>query len=558
MTERPLIVITDDRPRGLAALRDAIERRYGADYETVAYPSAHATLERLAQARRDGEDVALVIADERMPEMTGSELLLRAHELHPEAQRALLVGWGDKHSSEAVLQGCAFGHLDNYILKPWAPAEVHLYPLIGEFLADWVRTHRPRLEVVRVISDEPSPRGAELRELLQRNSIPHGCYIAGTRPAQKLVEEADVDPTRLPALVLLDGRVLHDPSNAEIADALGASDADDRNCDLVIVGAGPSGLAAAVYGASEGLRTVVIEREAVGGQAGTSSLIRNYLGFPRGISGADLAQRAYQQAWLFGAKYLLARHVLGLRAEGDRRVVVLDDGREVTARAVIIATGAAYRRLDAPRIDRFERVGVGYVAGGDVALVLRDRDVVVYGGGNSAGQAVVHLAKTARRVLHVVRGKALADSMSRYLVQEIERLPNVELRFETEIVDADGTRSLEEVTLRHRRTEAVEIVRTHALFLMLGALPHTEWLRGTVERDRSGYILTGADLEPAARRSFAARPPMMLETSLPGVFAVGDVRHGSTKRLASAVGEGAVAVRLVHEYLEQPVATPGR
>ena len=555
MTGRPVILIVDDRPRGLAALLDAIERRYGRDYRVVGHLSAHAALDELARAQAANEQVALVIADQWMPEMTGHEVLLRAHELHPEAQRALLVGWGDKRASEAILQGCALGHLDNYILKPWTPPEVHLYPVIGEFLADWTRAHGPRLELVRVICDDPSPRGSELRELLERNGVPYGAYAADSVAGRKLIADTGVDRARLPALVMLDGRILYRPTNAAMADALGAAELDEPTCDLVVVGAGPSGLAAAVCAASEGLRTVVVEREAIGGQAGTSSLIRNFLGFPRGISGAELAQRAYHQAWLFGAKYVLAREAVRIRAEGAQRFVTLDDDRELVARAVIIATGAAYRRLGIPRVERFEGAGVVYSAGADIAMAMKDKVVVVCGGGNSAGQAVVHLAKRARRVLHVVRGATLSQHMSAYLVEEIVRLPNVELHLDTEVIDADGARGLEQVTLRHLGTGAREVVFTSALFVMIGALPHTDWLDGVVERDRTGFLVTGPDLDPRARARFAGRAPMLFETSLPGVFAAGDVRGGSTKRLASAVGEGSVAIRVIHEYLQQAPAS---
>ncbi len=547
----PLIVIVDDRPRGLSALHAAIERRYGADYRTIACLSARAALDELARAKEAGEDVALVIADQWMPEMTGRELLLRAHALHPDAQRALLVGWGDKRASETILQGCALGQLDNYILKPWSPPEVHLYPVISEFLAEWSRAHGPRLELVRVISDPPSPRASELAGLLERNGVPHGEYSVDSDTGRKLVELTGVDRARLPAVVMFDGRILHDPTNAELADALGASDLDDCSCDLAIVGAGPSGLAAAVYAASEGLRTVVIEREVIGGQAGTSSLIRNFLGFPRGIAGAELAQRAYQQAWLFGAKYVLGRRAVGIRADGERRVVALDDGREIVARAVMIATGARYRRLGVPRVERFEGVGVLYSAGADIALALKGKDVVVCGGGNSAGQAVVHLAKHARRVIHVVRGRALSDSMSAYLIQEIGSRPNVEQRFETEVIDAEGERSVERIVLRHRGTGAIERVATPALFVMIGATPYTDWLHGVVDCDPHGFILTGTDLDTSngLDARFGDRQPLLLETRLPGVFAGGDGRFGPTKRIASAVGEGAVAIRVVHEYL---------
>jgi len=552
---RPWILIVDDRPRGLSALLDAISRRYGGDYYTVGHLSARAALEDLERARAAGEEVALVIADQWMPEMTGNELLLRAHTIHPEAQRALLVAWGDKRSANTILEGCALGYLDNYILKPWSPAEIHLYPVVGEFLADWTRTHGPRLELLRLIEDA-SPRSTFLRELFERNGIPHGFYAADSPAGQKLIHDLRVDETRLPAVVLFDGTVLHQPTNAQLADLLSQSEATDELYDLAIIGAGPSGLGAAVYAASEGLSTVVIEREAIGGQAGASSLIRNFLGFPRGISGTELAQRAYQQAWLFGAKYVHARSAVGLRAEADRRIITLDDGRTITARAVIIATGAKYRRLGVPSIDRYEGIGVLYTAGADIAMALTGKDVVVCGGANSAGQAVVHLAKRARRVILAVRGPALATHMSAYLAQEIARLPNVELRLETEAVDASGTRGLEEVVLQHRRTGKRERVAVSALFVMIGANPPTEWLEGILERNRSGFILTGRDVPEAVRQAFGDRAPLDYETSVPGVFATGDVRFGSTKRIASAIGDTACAMPLVHRYLAELSARP--
>lgn len=551
MFTRAVIMIVDDEPAELAGLLDAVTRRFGSDYRAVPHLSGQSALSDLRRMQgASDEEVALVIADQWMPDMTGGELLVRAHQLHPEAQRALLVGWGDKRASEVILHGCAFDQLDNYIVKPWSPPEIHLYPVIGEFLAEWARLHGPRMELLRVIAPEVSRRGTELRELLERNGLPHGCYLADSDAGRKVIEETGIDAARLPAIALLDGRILYDPSNLELAEALGASELDDPCCDLAIVGAGPTGLATAVYGASEGLRTVAIEREVVGGQAGTSSRIRNYLGFPRGISGAELAQRAYQQAWLFGTKYVLARHCVSLRAQGEARVLRLSDDREITARAVVLATGMEYLRLGIPSVDRFEGAGVFYIAGADVALALRGADVAVVGGGNSAGQASVHLAKFARRVLHLVRGDSLAGSMSDYLIQEIARQPNIELQLRSEVIDADGERGLREVRVRDRGSGTTQRVPVAALFVMIGVRPHTEWLQGVVARDAKGSVLTGRDLDERARAGFEAREPLPYETSLPGVFAAGDVRAGSTKRLSSAVGEGAGAIRSVHDYLQ--------
>ncbi|MFO7609664.1 MAG: FAD-dependent oxidoreductase [Candidatus Krumholzibacteriia bacterium] len=552
MHARPVILIVDDEPAALSAMLDAVGRRFGSDYRVVAHLAGREAVQDLARMREAGEPVALVIADQWMPHLTGVQVLQEAHALHPEAQRALLVAWGDRSANRIILEGCAFGQLENYLLKPWSPPEVHLYPAIGEFLTEWARGHGPRMELVRVVGEERSPRAHEICDFLQRNGVPHGFHAVDSEAGRQLLAQVGADGARLPVVVLREGRLLLEPTNLELADELGAGELDESECDLAIVGAGPAGLAAAVYGASEGLRTVVVEREAIGGQAGTSSLIRNYLGFPRGISGTELAQRAYQQAWLFGAKYVLARDVVGLEAAGDARVLTLSDGRRLTARAVLVATGAAYRRLEVPELERFAGAGVYYSAGSDSGFVLRGRDVAVAGGGNSAGQAVVHLARTARRVLHLVRAESLSAGMSDYLVREIERLPNVEVRLGTEVVGGEGEHQLERILLRDRRTGQVETRQLGWLFVLVGARPHTEWLEGVVERDRHGFIPTGDDL--AAGPGGRAR---RFETSLPGVFAAGDVRSGSVKRLASAVGEGSIAVRVIQEYLAAPRRATG-
>jgi thioredoxin reductase (NADPH) len=549
MDTRPVILVVDDEPRWLSALLDTLARRFGGDYRVAAHLSARAALEDLARIKAEGGETALVIADQRMPELEGSELLGRVREVSPSTKRALLVEWGDHASAPAILEGCAFGKLDNYLYKPWAPAEVHLYPAVGEFLAEWTQAYGPRLELVRVIGERPSSRSHELVDLLERKGLPHGFYAAGSDEATRLVAEQGIDVSRLPVVVLVDGRTLVDPTNAELSDALGESDDEEGDCDLAIVGAGPAGLAAAVYAASEGVRTVVIEREVVGGQAGTSALIRNYLGFPRGISGAELAKRAYEQAWLFGAKYVLAREVAGLRARAGDRIVRLSDGREIVARAVLIATGASYRRLGIPALERLQGAGVFYTVSTDTR-VMRGREAFVAGAGNSAGQAVVHLAKNARRVTMLVRGDSLATHMSDYLVQEIRRLPNVEVRLGTEVADGGGGRQLERLVIRDRARGTVETLPAEMLFVLVGAVPRTEWLAGAVWRDDHGFVLTGGDLDAGALRDFPpGRAPRRFETSMPAVFAAGDVRAGSEKRVASAVGEGAVAVREIEESL---------
>jgi thioredoxin reductase (NADPH) len=547
MADRPAIVILDDEPVALSALLDALARRFGSDYRVVSHLDPEACLQALAAMRSAGEEVALVISDQWMPGMTGREVLARAHRIFPAARRGLLVAWGDRTASPTILQGCAFGELDNYLYKPWSPAEVHLYPLVSEFLAEWTQAFRPGLELVKVVAPDPSQRAHELRELLARNGVPHGFYASGTTAARQLLAEVGAVDDGIPAVALLDGSVLVDPTNAELMDSVGDS-SDELDCDLAVVGAGPAGLAAAVYAASEGLRTLVIEREMVGGQAGASVLIRNYLGFPRGISGGALMARAYQQAWVFGAKYVFAREVTRLSARRGSRVVSLSDGREVTARAVLVATGAHYRRLSAPGVEGFVGAGVFYTSPGDPRL-FADHDVAVVGGGNSAGQAVLHLARYARHVLLLVRGDALERNMSDYLVQPIRRAENVEVRLDTEIVRAHGDHQLEGLTVRDGARGVVEEVPATLLLVLVGALPQTGWLAGAVECDERGFILTGEDATGADARGVRS-----LETSMPGVFAAGDVRHGSVKRVASAVGEGAVAVQLVHAYLSSSEA----
>ena len=547
MAERPVIVIVDDEPDALAAILDALTRRFGGDYRVVPHSSARAALGFIAKFKEDKEEIALIIADQRMPEMTGREFLGQVRSVVPTAKRALIVDWGDHEVSPTILQACALGELDNYLYKPWTPAEVHLYPLISEFLAEWTRVNRPGMELIHIVGDEQVPRSNEIRELLNRNGIPYGFHQVGSAPANRLIEERGAEIATLPAVFLLDGSVLVNPTDAQIMDGVGESP-HELSCEVAVVGAGPAGLTAAVYAGSEGLRTLVVERHVVGGQAGASSLIRNYLGFPRGISGAELTQRAYQQAWLFGAKFVFAREVTGLRSRGERRILMLSDGREIEAKAIVVATGARYRRLDVADLERFVGRSIFYTTLGETQLV-HDLDVAVAGGGNSAGQAAVHLARFARRVTLVVRATSLEKGMSDYLVQQIHNTPSIDVRLDSEIVGGEGSDRLETLIIQNNKRNIVETVPVTLLFVLVGATPHTDWLAGVAQRDAKGFIVTGHDVDLGSWPM--QRKPMSFETSVPGLFAIGDVRLGSTKRVASAVGEGAGAVADIHQYLNE-------
>jgi thioredoxin reductase (NADPH) len=551
---QPILFLVDDRPQVLEALAADVTRRFGADHRILAETSPQAALTALEALARRGGEVALVVAGQRMAELAGVPFLLRAHELHPSAKRALLVGRREWTPTNPAVRAMTLGQLDTYLFEPWLPVARFLDLPISQALADWQPSRGRGFEGIRIVGPRWGSRSHELRDMLTRMGIPHGWYQATSAEGRRLLEEAGQDGTRLPVLVFHSGQVFVDPSDAELAEALGyRTSTGARSYDLVIVGAGPAGLAAAVYAASEGLDTLVVEPQAVGGQAGTSAMIRNYLGFPRGIGGGDLANRALEQAWLFGANLVLAQRATGLRADGRSRLVRLSDGTEVAAEAVVVASGVSWRRLGVARLETLVGAGVFYGAAGAEARAMEGQEVYVVGAGNSAGQAALHLAKYAASVTLVVRGSDLCARMSRYLVQEIEHAPNVTVRLDTQVVDGLGSWRLEGLVLRRRTDGATEEVPAAALFVMIGAEPHTDWLAG-VERDDQGYILTGHDL--LGRDGLPAgwphrRPPLLLETSIPGVFAAGDVRHRSVKRVASAVGEGAAAVQLVHQYLDR-------
>jgi thioredoxin reductase (NADPH) len=548
----PAVLLADGSPtRG--HIEAELRKRYGTDYEVIVTGSVEEALEVLGQLRDGQRQVSLVLADQWPPGATGTELLARVRQLHPAARRALLISWGDQPSLEAVVEATVPGDLDAYVVKPGPPPDERFHQAITEQLGEWGRTNVSGLEVVRVVGETWAPRSHELRELLGRNAVPFGFYPADGPDGQRLLEEAGAAGSALPVVVMFDGRVLPDPSNTEVAEALGvATRPGDGRYDVTVIGAGPAGLAAAVYGASEGLSTVVLEPEAMGGQAGTSSLIRNYLGFPSGVSGGDLALRAYTQARSFGAEYVYGSPARGLRPEGPELVVTTADGSEVRSRVVIVATGMAYRRLGIPALDALTGAGVFYGAAASEAKAMKDRHVFVVGGANSAGQAAIHLARYAAQVTVLVRGRSLADSMSEYLIREIESAPSITVRCGVAVTGGAGQGRLERLTLAGTESGAAETVDAGALFVLIGAEPRTQWLPAAVRRDDSGFVLTGTDLLQDGRVDEQwplRRQPMLLESSLPGVFAAGDVRYGSVKRVASAVGEGSIAIHLVHNYL---------
>jgi thioredoxin reductase (NADPH) len=544
---KPVLVVVDDEDASLRLLAGELKSRYGAHYRIVASSSAEEALARLAGLRAEGARVPVILADQWMPGSTGAELLARAKSIYPTARRGLLISWGDRSAAAPIFEAAALGQMDFFLPKPeWAPDE-EFHRAITEALEGWWRQQGRRFEAVTVIGEDPSARAHEIRDVLTRTSVPFGFHPRDSAEGRAALERAGVPEAAGPVVALYDGTVLVDPSNAEMAAALGVDIRPaQRTYDLAIVGAGPAGLAAAVYGASEGLSTALLEREASGGQAGTSSLIRNYPGFPWGVGGADLALRAYQQAWLFGAHFVYGNPAASLEADGDLRVVGLQDGSEVRSHAVVIATGVSYRRLGVPELESLVGAGVFYGAATVEAPAVAGKPVFVVGGGNSAGQAALHLAKHAGQVTILVRSASLAASMSHYLIREIGSAPNVEVCYRVEVAGGGGDGRLEHLALRDQRSGKVELVPAAGLFVLIGAEPFTGWLPPAVGRDRWGFILTGPDTREARAQD---RAPFLFETSLPGVFAAGDVRHGSVKRVASAVGEGSIAIRQVHEYL---------
>jgi len=550
----PVLFLVDADAQARERIATALTRRFGADYEVRAAGTESEGLAMLEQLGNDGARVALIAADLAL---TGDEggitFLERAHMSHPHASRVLLVAM-DRHGTRipfdslaALQRATALNKIDFWVVKGGFSPEEWLYLRVQEALTAWNRLHGPHHEVLRIVGDHWSPRSHELRETMTRNTVPYGFYPSESEPGRELIAAHRVDVARLPAVILHDGSVVHQPTTVDIAHALGVNTRPSSQVhDLVIVGAGPAGLAAALYGASEGLRTIVLEDRAIGGQAGTSSMIRNYLGFPRGISGGDLVFRAWEQALLFGAEFVFTQRAIGLASRNGLNAVTLSGGDDVLGRAVILASGVEYRRLGVPSLDRWTGAGLFYGAAGTQGSALAGEPVCVVGGANSAGQAALHLSQFASHVTLIVRGPALQTGMSDYLVRQIQVTSNIDVRLRSRIVEGHGTGRLAALELENGEGRHETIPAT-ALFVMIGAEARTDWLGPSIRRDDHGFVLTGRDLPPDAVAT--DRPPLPFETSMPGVFAVGDVRHGSIKRVAEAVGEGSVAVGSVHQHL---------
>jgi thioredoxin reductase (NADPH) len=557
---RAVLMAIDDEAEARQGIEATLTDRYGSDYDVVCLDSSAAALEAVRSFSERGIEVAVVLADQSLPRMDGRSLLYEIGEIQPLAKRALLIrwgDWGDPDTAAAIHAGMARDDFDYYVMKPVGQPDEQFHRVLTEFLHEWSRTRAAEAREITVVAERNSPRGHEIRNLLARNGVPYVFHDAASEVGRELVTENAPDCEGAPVAIVrnpIPGReaVLVDPSRAEIARAFGVDTdlGDEREFDVVVVGAGPAGLTTAVYASSEGLRTLVVEREAIGGQAGSSSLIRNYLGFSRGVSGAELAQRAYQQAWVFGTKFLLMREGAELACESGCLSLDVADVGPVTARALVLATGVSYRRLEIPSLDELGGSGVFYGAAISEGRALTGGDVYVVGGGNSAGQAAMHLCRYAQNVTLLVRGSDLSDGMSSYLRETIAATNNIEVRLETEVVDGGGAGRLTHLVLHDRSTGESEEVEAAGLFIMIGGHPHTDWLPAGIRRDAGGYLLTGRDLAASGHRDWPLeREPLGFETSMPGIFAVGDVRANSIKRVASAVGEGSVLVSQLHQLL---------
>ena len=553
---KPILLSVDDDSDVLRAIERDLRSHYGAEYRVIGSDSPEGALDLLKQLKVRSDSVALLLADQRMPRMNGVEFLQEGMRIFPDAKRALLTAYAD---TSAAISAINQANIHYFFMKPWDPPTDHLYPQLDDLLDDWQASYHPTFQGIRVLGTRWSPRSYELRDFLARNHVPYqwtDVELSASDPETKrLLDVLGPEATHLPVVLFPDGTKLLESFPADVAQKVGLrTRAQTDFYELAIVGGGPAGLAAAVYGASEGLHTVIIEREAPGGQAGMSSRIENYLGFPSGLSGGDLARRAVVQAQRFGVEILSPQEAIGLRTEGSYRIIKVADGSEISCHALMIATGVQWRRLEAPGIDKLQGAGVYYGGGSTEALSCKGEMVYVVGGANSAGQAAMNFSRYAERVVLLVRSNSLSSTMSQYLIDQIHQTPNIQVWPHASVAEVHGETRLEEISVLCSDTGKVERVPASSMFIFIGALPRTEWLADVVERDDRGFILTGPDLIRDGQRPKGwslERDPFLLETNVPGLFAVGDVRHGSVKRVASGVGEGSVAVQFIHQYLSK-------
>lgn len=552
---KPVLLSVDDDSDVLRAIERDLRSKYGGDYRVIGSNTPAAALDILKELKVRSDSVALLLADQRMPQMDGVEFLQEAIRIFPTAKRALLTAYADTNAAISAINEAS---VDYFFLKPWDPPAERLYPQLDDLLDDWQASYRPAFQGIRVLGTRWSPKSYQLRDFLARNHVPYQWIdveaAANDPETQQLLEALGEEAASLPVVLFPDGTKLLESVPAQVADKVGLRTRAQTNFyDLAILGGGPAGLAAAVYGASEGLHTVIVEREAPGGQAGMSSRIENYLGFPSGLSGGDLARRAVVQARRFGVE-ILAQEAVGVRVEGPYRIVRFADGNEISCHTLMIATGVQWRRMETANVDRLQGAGVYYGGGVTEALSCKGELVYVVGGANSAGQAAMNFSRYAEKVVMLVRGESLASSMSQYLIDQIQQTPNIQIWAHASVAEVHGDNHLEEISVMCSDTNRIERVPASAMFIFIGALPRTDWLSNVVERDERGFVLTGPDVMrdgKPPRGWTLERDPFLLESSVPGIFAVGDVRHGSVKRVASGVGEGSVAVQFIHQYLSK-------
>lgn len=555
---KPAIITVDDDAEVLRAIERDLRRKYAGDYRVLRAESGDSALEIVRELKVRNDSVALFLVDQRMPAMNGVEFLEQAIKIFPDTKRVLLTAYADTEAAIAAINEAGINH---YLLKPWDPPEENLYPVLDDLLDDWRAGYRPPFEGIRILGNRWSPDSHNLKDLLARNHIPYRWLDVETaesdQEVKQLIDSLDREErSNLPLLIFPDGSRMAKPAPIQVAEKIGLkTHATEEFYDLAIVGGGPAGLAAAVYGASEGLRTIMIEREAPGGQAGMSSKIENYLGFPAGLSGGDLTRRAVAQAKRFGVE-ILAAEAERICVEGTYRCLELTNGSRISCHSLLIATGVQWRKLDAPGVEKLTGAGIYYGAAMTEAMACKDEDVYVVGGANSAGQAAMYFSRYARRVVMLVRGASLKSSMSQYLIDQIKQTPNISVEYNSSVVEAHGSERLEAISVFCSKSGETNLYQANSLFILIGAMPHTDWLKGLIERDEHGFILSGADLlrdGKLPRGWNLDRQPWLLETNVPGIFAVGDARKGSVKRVASGVGEGSVAISFVHQYLSKLV-----